>query len=106
MPCWGRGSGHRPHATPSAHGAPPLAQGFHPLPCQTSARAVPAPPPRLQLYTLRPERAVTDLLMWTRNWKRAQELAWLVAGEYAHQLQGEAAQPREGVVDWLQVGWG
>lgn len=40
--------------------------------------------------------------MWTREWKRAQELAWLVATEYAALLL-EVAQPRDGVVDWLQV---
>lgn len=57
---------------------------------------------RPQLYDMRPERAVTDVLMWTREWKRAQELAWLVATEYAALLL-EVAQPRDGVVDWLQL---
>ena len=40
--------------------------------------------------------------MWTRDWKRAQELAWLVATEYARLLM-ETAQPLDGVQDWLQV---
>ena len=40
--------------------------------------------------------------MWTRDWKRAQELAWLVATEYARLLM-ETAQPLDGVHDWLQV---
>jgi hypothetical protein len=41
--------------------------------------------------------------MWTRDWKRAQELAWLVATEYGRLLL-EVAQPLDGVADWLQVG--
>ena len=60
---------------------------------------------RPQLYDLRPERAVTDVLMWTRDWKRAQELAWLVATQYAALLM-ELGQPIDGVTDWLQVGAG
>lgn len=40
--------------------------------------------------------------MWTRDWKRAQELAWLVATEYARLLL-ELAEPLDGVEDWLQV---
>ncbi|KAL4448919.1 hypothetical protein ABPG77_007636 [Micractinium sp. CCAP 211/92] len=57
---------------------------------------------RPQLYGVRPERAVTDVLMWTRDWKRAQELAWLVATEYARLLL-ELAEPLDGVEDWLQL---
>ncbi|PSC73179.1 haloacid dehalogenase-like hydrolase superfamily [Micractinium conductrix] len=57
---------------------------------------------RQQLYDMRPERAVTDVLLWTRDWKRAQELAWLVATQYA-QLLLETAETREGVTDWLQL---
>lgn len=41
--------------------------------------------------------------MWTRDWKRAQELAWLVACEYARLLT-DLGQPLDGVADWLQVG--
>ena len=58
---------------------------------------------RPQLYDVRPERAATDVLMWTRDWGRAQELAWLVASEYGRLLL-DLAQPRDGVADWLQVG--
>lgn len=43
-----------------------------------------------------------QVLMWTRDWKRAQELAWLVATEYARLLM-DTAQPLDGVDDWLQV---
>lgn len=57
---------------------------------------------RPQLYDVRPERAAMDLLMWTRDWKRAQELAWLVATEYARLLL-EVATPLDGVEDWLQL---
>lgn len=42
------------------------------------------------------------MLQWTRDWKRAQELAWLVATAYA-QLLGEIEGPLPGVVDWLQL---
>lgn len=41
--------------------------------------------------------------MWTRDWKRAQELAWLVATEYARLLM-DTAEPIAGVAEWLQVG--
>lgn len=44
-----------------------------------------------------------QVLMWTRDWKRAQELAWLVATEYGKLLL-QLAEPLEGVADWLQVG--
>ncbi|EFN51235.1 hypothetical protein CHLNCDRAFT_33180, partial [Chlorella variabilis] len=57
---------------------------------------------RPQLYDVRPERAATDVLMWTRDWGRAQELAWLVASEYGRLLL-DLAQPRDGVADWLQL---
>lgn len=40
--------------------------------------------------------------MWTRDMKRAQELAWLVATEYAKLLM-DLGQPLEGVAEWLQV---
>jgi hypothetical protein len=57
---------------------------------------------RPQLYNMRPERAATDVLMWTRDWKRAQEIAWLVATEYGKLLL-EVATPLDGVAEWLQV---
>lgn len=40
--------------------------------------------------------------MWTRDMKRAQELAWLVATEYAKLLM-DLGEPLEGVAEWLQV---
>lgn len=43
-----------------------------------------------------------QVLQWTRDWKRAQELAWLVAGAYA-QLLLEVESPLPGVVEWLQL---
>jgi len=43
-----------------------------------------------------------QVLMWTRDMKRAQELAWLVATEYAKLLM-DLGEPMEGVAEWLQV---
>ncbi|KAI7845474.1 hypothetical protein COHA_001023 [Chlorella ohadii] len=57
---------------------------------------------RPQLYDMRPERAAMDVLMWTRDMKRAQELAWLVATEYAKLLM-DLGEPMEGVAEWLQL---
>ncbi len=52
--------------------------------------------------TPRAPSAPPQVLMWTRDWKRAQELAWLVATEYARLLL-ELAEPLDGVEDWLQA---
>ncbi len=43
-----------------------------------------------------------QVLQWTRDWKRAQALAWQVASAYA-QLLGEVQAPLPGVLDWLQL---
>ncbi|KAI7845475.1 hypothetical protein COHA_001023 [Chlorella ohadii] len=56
----------------------------------------------LRLHDMRPERAAMDVLMWTRDMKRAQELAWLVATEYAKLLM-DLGEPMEGVAEWLQL---
>ena len=40
---------------------------------------------REAMYELRPERAITELLLWTRNWRRAQVRAhgggWVRGGQ-------------------------
>eukprot|EP00887_Chlorella_sp_A99_P000305 scaffold13.g305.t1 len=41
---------------------------------------------RQSMYDVRPEHAITEMLQWTRDWKRARELAWLVAVAYSEQL--------------------
>ncbi|GAB4824176.1 hypothetical protein N2152v2_011222 [Parachlorella kessleri] len=62
----------------------------------------PAAQARRAMFDVRPERAVTEVLQWTRDWKRAQALAWQVASAYA-QLLGEVQAPLPGVLDWLQL---
>lgn len=47
-------------------------------------------------------RSALQLLQWTRDWKRAQELSWLVATAYG-QLLTEVEGPLPGVVDWLTL---
>lgn len=57
---------------------------------------------RPQMYDLQPERAIIDILQWTRNWGRAQELAWLVAVTYNDLIKEiDAALP--GVMEWLDL---
>ena len=43
-----------------------------------------------------------QVLQWTRDWKRAQALAWQVATAYAQLLQ-EVQSPLPGVLEWLQL---
>lgn len=57
---------------------------------------------RQHIFDMRPERAVTEVLHWTRDWKRAQELAWLVASSYSQQL-AQLEAPLPGVRDWLSL---
>lgn len=57
---------------------------------------------RSHMFEMRPERAAMNVLQWTRDMRRAQELAWLVATSYAQALR-EVEQPLPGVVDWLAV---
>ena len=57
---------------------------------------------RPQMFDMRPERAAMQLLQWTTEMKRAQEIAWLVATAYGKALQ-EVQQPRHGVAEWLAL---
>lgn len=55
-----------------------------------------------QIYDVRPERAITEVLQWTRDWGTAQKLAWRVASAYAQECsQGDEAM--EGAREWLQA---
>lgn len=57
---------------------------------------------RPQIYTIRPERAIMDVLMWTRDFKRARDLAYGLALHYSREFQ-LVQQPLPGVQDWLEV---
>ena len=57
---------------------------------------------RPQMYDVRPERAAIHVLLWTRDMRRAQELAWLVGTEYARSLS-DVTTALPGVVDWLSL---
>ncbi|KAL3162902.1 hypothetical protein ABBQ32_009347 [Trebouxia sp. C0010 RCD-2024] len=55
-----------------------------------------------QIYDVRPERAITEVLQWTRDWGVAQRLAWRVASAYVDECsQGTGAM--EGAREWLQA---
>ncbi|DBA94566.1 TPA: hypothetical protein ACH3X1_002151 [Trebouxia sp. C0004] len=55
-----------------------------------------------QIYDVRPERAITEVLQWTRDWGTAQKLAWRVASAYVEECsQGNEAM--EGAREWLQA---
>lgn len=60
---------------------------------------------RPQMLEVPPIRAITDILRWTDNFKRAQELAWLVANAYIELLLSEdmIESPNSGVVEWLEL---
>jgi beta-phosphoglucomutase-like phosphatase (HAD superfamily) len=58
---------------------------------------------RGHMFEMRPERAAMQVLQWTQNMQRAQELAWLVATEYAKSIQNDIETPLPGVVEWLSV---
>ena len=57
---------------------------------------------RGHMFEMRPERAAMHVLQWTQNMQRAQELAWLVATEYAKQIHN-IDTPLSGVVEWLEI---
>lgn len=79
--------------------ASPSWPGWLPLQATTSlSSSQPKQPP-----TYPSPRSPAQVLMWTRDMKRAQELAWLVATEYAKLLM-DLGEPLEGVAEWLQVG--
>jgi len=52
------------------------------------------------MWTMRPERAILDVLLWTRDLREAQHLAHSVVEAYAEEFRGVSA-PREGVLQWL-----
>lgn len=60
---------------------------------------------RPQMLEVPPTRAITDILQWTDNFKRAQELAWLVANAYIELLLSDEMinDPNPGVVEWLEL---
>jgi len=57
---------------------------------------------RQHMYDMRAERAAMDVLHWTRDIKRAQEISWLVATAYSEKLAGISA-PLHGVQEWLAL---
>lgn len=57
---------------------------------------------RPHMYGLRPERAIMEVLQWTQEMKRAQELAWEVATNYSNLLT-ETTSPLPGVDAWLAL---
>lgn len=57
---------------------------------------------RSHMFDMRPERAITEVLHWTRDMRRAKELAWVVATKYADSLHHvDRALP--GVPEWLAL---
>jgi beta-phosphoglucomutase-like phosphatase (HAD superfamily) len=71
---------------------------------QTVAKAEGLPWPAIErnFYDVRPERVITEVLQWTRDWKVAQRLAWEVAMAFGQQVQS-VKEPQSGVRDWLQA---
>lgn len=57
---------------------------------------------RPHMLDVRPERAAMDILQWTRDMKRAKELAWLVAIAYSELLE-QVQDPLPGVKEWLAI---
>lgn len=57
---------------------------------------------RPHMYDLRPERAIIEVLQWTHDMKRAQEVAWKVATCYSG-LLAETTNPLPGVDNWLAL---
>lgn len=55
-----------------------------------------------QIYDVRPERAITEVLQWTRDWGTAQQLAWRVAGAYVEECS-KSNEAMEGAREWLQA---
>ncbi|KAK9816620.1 hypothetical protein WJX72_002844 [[Myrmecia] bisecta] len=53
-----------------------------------------------QIYDIRPERAITEVLQWTRDWGAAQRMAWRVANLFAEEF-GRLSEPLPGVREWL-----
>lgn len=60
---------------------------------------------RPQMLEVPPMRAITDILRWTDDIKRAQELSWLVANAYIELLLSDDMihTPNAGVIDWLEL---
>jgi beta-phosphoglucomutase-like phosphatase (HAD superfamily) len=58
---------------------------------------------RVHMFEMRPERAAIQVLQWTQSMQRAQELAWLVATEYAKMIQNDIETPLPGVTEWLSI---
>ncbi len=67
-----------------------------------SQHNLPFPSMDRQLYDIRPERVVTDVLQWTRDWKQAQEYSWQFAQLFAEEFVN-LDTPLPGVVPWLQA---
>ncbi|CAG9466031.1 unnamed protein product [Pedinophyceae sp. YPF-701] len=53
------------------------------------------------IYDIPVERALTDVLMWTKDWAEARSWAFEFAHLYSEALLA-AAEPRPGVVEWLR----
>jgi beta-phosphoglucomutase-like phosphatase (HAD superfamily) len=73
---------------------------------QNVAKAENLPYPHYErghMFEMRPERAAMQVLQWTQSMPRAQELAWLVATEYATMIQNDIQNPLPGVVEWLSL---
>ncbi|KAK9836404.1 hypothetical protein WJX84_001269 [Apatococcus fuscideae] len=61
---------------------------------------LPPPKPDRPLFDLRPERVITEVLQWTRDWGWARQLAWKMAGLYVEEFR-EIREPLHGVREWL-----
>jgi beta-phosphoglucomutase-like phosphatase (HAD superfamily) len=55
-----------------------------------------------KIYDLRLERAITEVLQWTRDWSRAKALAWKVALACSQEFT-TLSDCQPGVREWLQV---
>lgn len=65
-------------------------------------QALPYPPMERQLYDVSPERVITEVLQWTRDWAVARKLS----ARYGELLAGEmelVTTPLPGVAEWLSA---
>eukprot|EP01024_Parvocaulis_polyphysoides_P022682 TRINITY_DN21032_c0_g2_i2.p1 TRINITY_DN21032_c0_g2~~TRINITY_DN21032_c0_g2_i2.p1 ORF type:complete len:322 (-),score=14.21 TRINITY_DN21032_c0_g2_i2:288-1196(-) len=56
---------------------------------------------RPQIYTLPPQRVVTDILQWANDWSEAQRLSHRIAQLYHQNFNKQLRQANAGVLDWL-----
>ncbi|CAL5219752.1 g1652 [Coccomyxa viridis] len=54
------------------------------------------------IMDMRLERAITEVLRWTRDWGKAKELAWQVAAAYGSNFTA-ISEPQPGIREWLHA---